>query len=57
MTKAKEANMEQLTQKLMVSPLFVLVAVAMEMTKLAISGVDVRPLISALFDEVIPSLA
>jgi len=49
--------MEKLTQKLMVSPLFALVAVAMEMTKLALQGIDVRPLVSALFDEVVPSLA
>lgn len=49
--------MDKLTEKLMVSPLFALVAVAMEMTKLAMSGIDVRPLVSALFDEVIPSLA
>ena len=49
--------MDKLTERLMVSPLFVLVAVAMEMTKLALSGIDVRPVVSALFDEVIPSLA
>lgn len=49
--------MEKITQILMASPLFAFIAVSIEMAKLAFKGTDIKPLVSAMVDEVVPALA
>lgn len=56
-SKAKEADMEKLTQALMTTPLFAFIVAAIEMAKLASKGTDIRPIVSALVDEVVPAIA
>jgi hypothetical protein len=47
----------KLMESLMDKPMFAIIATAILFTKLAIQGVDVRPWISALVDDILPALA
>lgn len=54
---SERCEMTRFIQTLMDKPLFAVVAAAIMFTQLAIRGHDIRPLVSAMVDEIVPAIA